>query len=390
MIRRSYILILLFAFLLSTGQAHTEAAGPTKGLIQVFTPTSADLSRFEATGLPAFARLTGTTGAYLLTGAGPEALPALDQTGLRYVLLDADLTGQYYAATLMPKQPMPQWETFGTVLLDDGVQRLMQMTPEQAITLAQTGVKLRALTLTPKPLTATHAVSFPSVVDPDPTVQTIIDQITTAGIENYTGGLSGEWPVTIGGSPYTIATRNTYTGTPIQKATQYIGEHLAALGLDVTYDQWGGSTYPNVIGELPGQTNPDDIYIIGAHLDDMPSGALAPGADDNGSGSVATLLAADLFTQYNWGCTLRFAFWTGEEQGLLGSAAYAQDAYNAGENILGYINLDMIAWNTAASTPDIDLHADSSLPATVTLAQLYADVIDAYNLNLVPQVITNG
>ncbi|MCB9136352.1 MAG: M28 family peptidase [Anaerolineales bacterium] len=393
MFRRSYILILLFAFLLSAGQAHANhVSGNAKALLQVFIPTSDDLARFDVTGFPVFVRLDGDrVTSSLLTGVGVAEFPVLDKAGLRYIVLDTDLAGQtYYFVSLMPHQTAPAWANYGEVLLRDGEDLLLRMTSFQAEALAQTGVKLRALTLTPKPLTSTHAVSFPSVVNPDPTIQTMIDQATTAAIQNYTGGISGVWPVIIGGSSYTIATRNTYTGTPIQKATQYVGEHLTALGLDVTYHQWGGVTYPNVIGELPGQVNPDDIYIIGAHLDDMPSGSLAPGADDNGSGSVATLLAADIFTQYNWGCTLRFAFWTGEEQGLLGSAAYAQQAYNTGENILGYLNMDMIAWNTAGSNPDIDLHAKSTLPATVSLAQLYADVVDAYNLNLIPQIITSG
>ena len=61
--------------------------------------------------------------------------------------------------------------------------------------------------------------------------------------------------------------------------------------------------------------NPNDIFVIGAHLDDMPTGSTAPGADDNASGSVATLIAADILSQYQWGCTLRFAFWTGRSRG---------------------------------------------------------------------------
>ena len=107
------------------------------------------------------------------------------------------------------------------------------------------------------------------------------------------------------------------------------------------------TTNPNVIGEIPGLNQPERIFIIGAHLDDVTG---TPGADDNASGSVATLIAADILTQYNWDCTLRFAFWTGEEQGLLGSDAYAQRSYNLGENIEGYLNLDMIAYNTIGSS----------------------------------------
>jgi len=50
----------------------------------------------------------------------------------------------------------------------------------------------------------------------------------------------------------------------------------------------------------------------------------------------------------------------------------------------------MIAWNSAGSNPDIDLHATSSIPETLVLAQLFADVVDAYNLNLIPSINPNG
>jgi Zn-dependent M28 family amino/carboxypeptidase len=110
---------------------------------------------------------------------------------------------------------------------------------------------------------------------------------------------------------------------------------MTAEGL-MEHHIWDDATNPNVIGEIAGLTNPDDIYIIGGHLDDVSG---TPGADDNASGSVATMIAAELLSQYQWSCTVRFAFWTGEEYGLLGSAAYAQRSYNLGENILGYLNL---------------------------------------------------
>ena len=233
-------------------------------------------------------------------------------------------------------------------------------------------------------------ISYPQLLDPNPTIQGMIDQVISDTVVLYDGGLSGQWPVTIGGSPYTITTRNTYSGVPIQKATQYVGEHMDALGLAVEYHVWNGSRPPNVIGQFTGETNPQDIYLIVAHIDDMPSSGVAPGADDNASGSVAVMIAADILTQYRWDCTLRFVFFTGEEQGLLGSSAYAQRSFYAGENILGVLNLDMIAWNTANSNPDIDLHANQSIPATMTLAQLFADVVTTYNLDLVPQIISNG
>ncbi len=162
------------------------------------------------------------------------------------------------------------------------------------------------------------------------------------------------------------------------------------LGLEVEYHNWNSNYPPNVIGQRTGFSNPDDIFIVGAHLDNLPYGAVAPGMDDNASGSVGVLVAADILSEYHWDCTLRFVFWTGEEQGLLGSGAYAQRSAAQGENILGVLNLDMIAWNTAGSSPTVELHANSGLTRTLELAQLFVDVVDTYSLNLDPEIISNG
>jgi hypothetical protein len=225
------------------------------------------------------------------------------------------------------------------------------------------------------------------VITPDANVQSMLDQVSTSTIYTYTAQLSGAQSATIGGAPYTISRRYTYSGTPIQKAGQLVGEHMQSLGLGVEYHVWGTSgtpsTYPNVIGQITGNTNPGDIYIIGAHLDDVPSLGTAPGADDNASGSVGTLIAADILSQYQWSCTLRFAFWTGEEQGLYGSAAYATRAKNQAQNIKGYLNMDMISYNSGAPN-EINLFSKSSVPGSVNMMNLYADAINAYGLNLVP------
>jgi Zn-dependent M28 family amino/carboxypeptidase len=225
-----------------------------------------------------------------------------------------------------------------------------------------------------------------STITPDPLIETMIDQVYSDTVSTYDRQLAGELPVLVDDGLYTITTRQTYSGVPIQKTTHFVGQHMAELGLDVEYHQWNSTTNPNVIGEIPGMTHPERIFIIGAHIDDVSS---TPGADDNASGSVATLIAADILNQYKWDCTLRFAFWTGEEQGLLGSDYYAQRSYNRGENIEGYLNLDMIAWNTIGSSRDIDVIYNPNMPPTHDLALLFTDVISAYDINLIPQLLTS-
>ena len=79
----------------------------------------------------------------------------------------------------------------------------------------------------------------------------------------------------------------------------------------------------NVVGELKGSEQPDEVVILGAHLD---SWDLGTGATDNGTGSVAVLeaLRALAALPVKPKRTIRVVLFSGEEQGLLGSKAYAE------------------------------------------------------------------
>ena len=95
----------------------------------------------------------------------------------------------------------------------------------------------------------------------------------------------------------------------------------------------------NVIAELPGK-NEDNVVMAGAHLDSVIEG---PGINDNGSGSAALLETALMMANTNPENTLRFGWWAGEEQGLLGSADYVAGLSQAErDRIAMYMNYDMV------------------------------------------------
>jgi Zn-dependent M28 family amino/carboxypeptidase len=79
----------------------------------------------------------------------------------------------------------------------------------------------------------------------------------------------------------------------------------------------------NTVAEIRGAEKPDEIVIIGAHLD---SWDLGTGATDNGTGSMAVLAAARALQKVGVKPkrTIRFVLFTGEEQGLNGSRAYVK------------------------------------------------------------------
>jgi len=79
----------------------------------------------------------------------------------------------------------------------------------------------------------------------------------------------------------------------------------------------------NTVAEIPGTEKPDEVVIIGAHLD---SWDLGTGATDNGTGSMAVLEAARALmkSEVKPKRTIRFILFTGEEQGLNGSKEYVK------------------------------------------------------------------
>ena len=179
----------------------------------------------------------------------------------------------------------------------------------------------------------------------------MIDQVDPSHVYQLTGDLSGAWPVMIGGGLYTITTRHSLSGEPIQKAAQYLFEYYQNLGLAVSLQDftYSNSTLSNVVAEKKGSVFPERVFLITSHYDDMPALGLAPGADDNASGTVGVMLAANILSQFDFGCTLRFVNFAAEEQGLYGSSAYTHHAHCERQDQRGVLNLDMIAWNTPAA-----------------------------------------
>ena len=95
----------------------------------------------------------------------------------------------------------------------------------------------------------------------------------------------------------------------------------------------------NVVGEIRGRENPEQVLVVGAHLD---SWDLSEGATDNGTGSASVLGAAEAIIRSGMKPrrTIRFVLFTGEEQGLDGSFAYVKQHESEMPNHLGDLVLD--------------------------------------------------
>jgi carboxypeptidase Q len=92
----------------------------------------------------------------------------------------------------------------------------------------------------------------------------------------------------------------------------------------------------NTVADLRGSEKPDEMVILGAHLD---SWDLGTGSTDNGTGSAAVLEAARALMKLNLRPrrTIRFVLFTGEEQGLYGSEEYVKAHQNELEKVSGVL-----------------------------------------------------
>jgi hypothetical protein len=112
----------------------------------------------------------------------------------------------------------------------------------------------------------------------------------------------------------------------------------------------------NVVAVLPGNdSSSNEAVLLMAHMDSRcaapcDSTCLAPGADDNGSGSALVLELARVLSRFTFDHSLVFMLTTGEEQGLHGARAFAD--YMASENVplKAVLNNDIVGGTICGAT----------------------------------------
>lgn len=116
----------------------------------------------------------------------------------------------------------------------------------------------------------------------------------------------------------------------------------------------------NVVATLKG-TDPNDkrIFIISGHMDNMRTNVMdsigdAPGANDDGSGTVAVMECARVMSKYAFPATIIFVTVAGEEQGLIGAYYMAKKAKKEGWAIEALLNNDIMGSNNSNETNIIE------------------------------------
>ena len=249
-------------------------------------------------------------------------------------------------------------------------------------------------------------------------IQDMVDSVTEQSYTDYLAEVTS------------FPDRNSYTEN-IGDAADYIVAELEGMGLEVELQSFdlpslgdGGTgsigdsvTVSNIIATIPGQVTPEQEYIFTAHYDSVavhpddysdpmnmvidllsPSSP-APGADDNGSGTAALLQTAEVLSSYPFESTVKFVFFTAEEQGLVGSDTYTKYAYYEDptvedpvadpDNILGVINYDMIAYwdGTPDGGEDIDVIGYNGATYGIDEYPNIEDILTTMNPDLTPEQV---
>ena len=364
----------------SAGHAALAAESPDVLLARVDMPGPA-----TAFPLPVHAQLQDAAGGFYLLVQAPAA--DLEQSGCAFRVLDSNAEANAYLLARAFRAGARQAAQGRFAIVHDDGRRLVvrASSPAEAEALSRLGFQCRWLPTAPLRLDlharAPAGAARQAAVTSNAWVAAMIAQIRQTNLYLSLAELTGVQPVVAGGSYTNLRTRHQNSPAALRRATDFAFERFLALGLQPSFHPWSaaGISNRNVVATLPGTTSSAQIVVVCAHLDDMPSGGLAPGADDNASGSIAVLAAAEALRKYTFERTLRFVLFTGEEQGLYGSDAYAHAAQTAGENLVAVLNLDMVAWDGNGDKV-LNLYVRPGNAAELDLAATFTNVVRTYGL----------
>ena len=200
-----------------------------------------------------------------------------------------------------------------------------------------------------------------------------------------------------GSEPQNLRTRYAFRPETLE-STRYIRDRMAEyLGEDLVQTQAfevAGTEMFNVVGLLPGAEPTGGYYMVCAHYDAIGSRSRngwnadtdpAPGADDNGTGVALVLESARVLAQQELPWSVRFIAFSGEEIGLWGSRAFAAQATDRDDRILGVLNFDMVGFNDRSQR----MHVVAN-PASRWIAQLLIETNQRFGIGLEMELLEDA
>jgi hypothetical protein len=306
-----------------------------------------------------------------------QAVSRLRRRGVTYEVLDQSPAGKAYFLVRVPETgDIDTLRELGTVwplegdlcLFWSGGENVRELLPPDFVIKRLSGPIPVPVTLGP-PITGRATLRRPLVstqVEQSDLISEMVSQVSPERLTAHIRDLQGY--------------QTRYASTPnCEESGNYILDFFRGLGLETESDYFTVAsrfTTSNIVATIPGRTAPDHVVIVCAHYDSYSDQrfTLAPGADDDGSGTAAVMEIARVLAGYTFDFTVRLICFSAEEWGLYGSKFYAEDARRRGERIIGVINMDMVAY-TDREPEDLDVVAN---PTSEWLADKYIASVRTY------------
>ncbi len=204
-------------------------------------------------------------------------------------------------------------------------------------------------------------------------------QVKQDSLVHFVKILSGREPAIINGQQEVITSRfASHPGNNL--AADYLKQTLTGYGFTVQ-DIPFSSSGRNIVAYKNGTALQTQAYILGAHYDCVGNATMAfQGADDNASGAAALLEAARVLQSTYFPYTIILAFWDEEENGLLGSKAFAPDGPLGFWDVKATLNLDMIGYD--GNNDSLAMIHTFPVGNSVSLASRLAEINEKYGTGL--------
>ncbi|CAA7260107.1 unnamed protein product [Cyclocybe aegerita] len=210
----------------------------------------------------------------------------------------------------------------------------------------------------------------------DPVVASIVNNISVPQIQNDIRFLTGE-DVKSG-----IVSRHSFSTGAIT-AANWLKARVEDTGAICRLSPFLPGFAPNVICRYDAIKDTNATVLVSGHYDSRGSfGSIrAPGGDDDGSGTTGVLSIARTIARkgVKFHTSVELAFFAGEEQGLLGSRAYARELREAGANLTLMVQADMTAYRAPGEPLQLGL---PDIIGSPEVTQLVANISAIYSPEL--------
>jgi hypothetical protein len=295
-------------------------------------------------------------------------LPRLKEKEISWQVVDRQpWSEKYYVASVkrgkLPEMAAAEW---GNVILQDSGWRFLKLSSSDASNLRNKNISLMEITKREIPI---------KYLKPETTYLT--PRQTEAKLLNLADSVSQDSLFSYNKRLQDFQTRFIVSDSCIA-AANWILNKFKSFGIDSVYlapfsyfDDVIGNTWRtgyNVVAVIQGKANPDKTIVVGGHYDSVVWGGpypgsmmdFAPGADDNGSGTAATLEIARHVAKDTLSATMTFVCFSGEELGLWGSYNFAYEQFYQAKDIQFMFNMDMIGFFPNADQVNIERDLSSA------------------------------